>query len=170
MDTAGNVYVADATNNMIREISPGGVVTTLAGQKTSGSINSTGTAASFYDPSGVAVDTSGNVYVADTGNQKIREISPGGVVTTLAGSGAVGANNSTGTAASFDGPAGVAIDFNGNVYVADKLNYEIRKITSGGVVSSLIGGYQANGVAVDTAGNVYIAAGFEDAIIKINAN
>ena len=100
-------------------------VTTLAGSGSIGSADGTGTAASFNSPSGVAVDGSGNVYVADTWNHMIRKISSEGVVTTFAGTGSQGSANGTGTAASFNGPSGVAVDGNGNVYVADKDNHLI---------------------------------------------
>ena len=97
-------------------------VTTFAGSGSQGSADGTGTAATFYDPSGVAVDGSGNVYVGDTYNHLIRKITSAGVVTTLAGSGSSGSANGTGTAASFNNPFGVAVDGSGNVYVADKYN------------------------------------------------
>ena len=120
--------MADTDNDKIRKISSAGVVTTLAGSGNKGATDATGTAASFYYPSGVAVDTTGNVYVADEVNNKIRNVSPTGVVTTLAGSGIAGSTDGTGTAASFNSPAGVAVDTTGNVYVADEVNCEIRKI------------------------------------------
>ena len=130
VDTAGNVYVADRSNHLIRKISPAGVVTTLAGTVgVFGSADGNGTAATFKFPSGVAVDGSGNVYVADTGNQLIRKISPAGVVTTLAGTANItGAINATGTNATFNDPLGVAVNTDDNVYVADGLNHLIRKI------------------------------------------
>jgi hypothetical protein len=147
------------------------VVTTLAGTGSSGSTNGTGTAASFNNPFGGAVDGSGNVYVADSGNRLIRKITSAGVVTTLAGSGSFGSANGTGTAASFSYPQGVAVDGSGNVYVGDSNNNLIRKITSAGVVTTLAGtgssgstngtGTAASfnnpfGVAVDGSGNVYV--------------
>jgi len=128
VDGSGNVYVAEG-NHLIRKITPAGVVTTLAGSS-QGSANGTGTAASFNRPYGVAVDGSGNVYVADLSNHLIRKITPAGVVTTLAGSGSLGAANGTGTAASFSYPNGVAVDGSGNVYVADQGNHLIRKIAT----------------------------------------
>jgi streptogramin lyase len=137
VDAAGNVYVADNGNNLIRKITPAGVVSTLAGSGTAGSANGTGIAASFNSPFGVAVDAAGNVYVADSGNNQIRKITPGGVVTTFAGSGARGASNGTGTASSFNTPSGVAVDANGNVYVADENNNQIRKITAAGIVTTI---------------------------------
>jgi hypothetical protein len=172
VDGSGNVYVADDSNHLIRKITPGGVVTTLAGSGSLGSANGTGTAASFRGPSGVAVDGSGNVYVADRSNHLIRKITPGGVVTTLAGSGSAGSADGTGTAASFSYPEDVAVDGSGNVYVADRSNHLIRKITSAGVVTTLAGSgsegstngtgkaasfYLPSGVAVDGSGNVYVA-------------
>jgi streptogramin lyase len=183
VDNEGNAYVADNGNNMIRKISPTGVVTTLAGSGTRGSANGTGTVASFYAPIGVAVDAAGNVYVADNGNQMIREINPSGVVTTLAGSGTIGSLNGTGTAASFRGPTGVAVDATGNVYVGDWGNNVIRKISPSGVVTTLAGSgtigslngtgtaasfFEPFGVAVDAAGNVYVADQINNLIRKIN--
>jgi len=130
VDGNGNVYVADYYNHLIRKITSVGVVTTLAGSGSQGSADGTGTAASFYNPSGVAVDGSGNVYVADRSNHLIRKITSAGVVTTLAGSGSQGSANGTGTAASFRLPSGVAVDGSGNVYVADKSNHLIKKIAT----------------------------------------
>jgi sugar lactone lactonase YvrE len=129
VDSSGNVYVGDTSNNRIRKITAAGVVTTLAGSGTATFADGTGTAASFHFPYGVAVDSSGNVYVADTGNCRIRKITAGGVVTTLAGSGTATFADGTGTAASFDFPIGEAVDSSGNLYVGDMSNNRIRKIT-----------------------------------------
>jgi len=170
VDSSGDIYVADYGNNLIREISPSLVVTTLAGGGTS--FNGTGTAAQFDGPTGIAVDSSGNVYVADWDNQLIRKIT-GGVVSTFAGQqGVTGATNATGTAASFNYPNSVAVDSSGNIYIADEYNQLIREITPGGVVSTLAGqagvtgatnatGTAATfnypqGIAVDSSGNVYV--------------
>ena len=138
-DAKGNVYVADNGNNLIRKISPQGVVTTFAGDGIRGTKNGTGTGAEFNQPAALAVDSSGNVYLADEGNNMIRKITSLGVVTTVAGSGSAGANNGIGAAASFDGPAGIAVDGSGNLYVADSNNNLIRKITPNGTVSTLAG-------------------------------
>lgn len=172
VDASGTVYVAEAYNNLIRKITSVGVVTTLAGSGTQGIVNGTGTAASFHYPLGVTVDASGNVYVAEYGNNLIRKITSGGVVTTFAGSGTQGNTNGTGTAASFNNPSGVAIDAFGNIFVADYGNNLIRKITSGGIVSTFAGsGTQGStngtgtsasfsnpsGIAIDVSGNIYVA-------------
>jgi streptogramin lyase len=163
---SGNVYVADAFNHLIRKISPTGDVTTLAGTAGfDGAVNGNGTSASFKYPWGVAVDGSGNVYVADAFNHLIRKISPTGDVTTLACTGFDGAVNGNGTLASFGNPVGVAVDESGNLYVADTSNDLIRKISSTGDVTTLAGIGSGGavsfnypyGVAVDGFGNVYIA-------------
>ena len=138
VDASGNVDVADYNNNRIRKVTRLGVVTTLAGF-TGGYLDSTGTGAQFNNPAGVAVDASGNVYVADMSNHRIRKVTAGGVVTTLAGSGAAAFGDGTGTAAKFSYPTGVAVDASGNVYVADMSNQRIRKVTALGVVTTFAG-------------------------------
>jgi serine/threonine-protein kinase len=105
------------------------VVSTLAGSGAAGSANGTGTAASFNEPGGLVVDANGNVYVADSGNNEIRMITPAGVVSTLAGSVTAGSANGTGTAATFNEPFGLAVDAKGTVYVGDTFNNEIRLIS-----------------------------------------
>ncbi len=182
VDSFGNVYVADTSNNIIRKITPAGVVTTFAGSGTVGSTDGTGTASSFYSPVGVAVDSTGNVYVAERYNHKIRKITPAGIVTTFAGSGIAGSINDTGTAAFFNRPYGVTVDSTGNVYVADSVNNQIRKITTAGVVTTFAGSgtagsadgtgtaasfYSPVGVAVDSTGNVYVADTVNNKIRKI---
>ena len=140
IDSSGNIYVADTDNQTIREITPAGVVITLAGNPdTSGTQNGVGGGALFSGPSGVAVDTAGNVYVADVYNCAIRKITPAGMVTTLAGGNGQGSSDGTGSAAHFNEPQGVAVDSSGNVYVADTYNNTIRKVTSAGVVTTLAG-------------------------------
>ena len=129
VDSSGNVYVVDTSNFLIRKITPAGFVTTFAGTGSAGSANGTGTAASFNGPMGIAVDSSGNLYVTEMIKGLIRKITPAGVVTTLAGSLPAGSTNGIGTAASFSSPYGIAADSSGNLYVTDKDNFLVRKIT-----------------------------------------
>ena len=139
VDSAGNVYVADTFNDTIRKITPAGAVTTLAGSAgISGSNDGTGENALFNEPYDVAVDTAGNVYVADTANATIRRISPAGAVTTLAGvAGVAGLGNGAGAGALFNQPRGLMVDGAGNVFVADTGNGALRKIAPDGTVSTL---------------------------------
>ena len=187
VDTAGNVFVADSLNNTIRKVTNAGVVTTLAGLAGfPGSTDATGSAARFSSPHGVAVDTAGNVFVADRNNHTIRKVTSAGVVTTLAGTaGSSGSTDATGSAARFDNPIGVTVDTAGNVFVADTYNSTIRKVTSGGVVTTLAGTAGVNGsndgtgsaarfnlphgVAVDALGNVFVADNANHTIRKITS-
>ncbi|HEY0747819.1 MAG TPA: hypothetical protein VGD63_14055 [Steroidobacteraceae bacterium] len=174
--TGANIYVADTGNNEIRVISQAGAVTTFAGNPTEGHADGTGALASFSTPRGVAVDATGNVYVADYANNEVRKISPQGVVTTLAGNPTAGSADGNGAAASFNGPSGVAVDAAGNVYVADSGNNEIRKITPAGVVTTFAGAAIAGtppsfsnpiGIAVDSQGNIYVSDSATGDIRKI---
>lgn len=182
VDVAGNVYVADLYNHCIRKISPAGLVTTFAGSGSNGYVDAMGSAASFSNPNGVAVDEAGNVYVSDRNNNRIRKISPAGMVTTLAGSGIYGFADGIGAAARFNGPLGVAVDGDGNVYVADEGNNRIRKISPSGLVTTIAGsgneGYTdgegtaasfkyLNNVALDRFMNVYVADAGNHVIRKI---
>src|SRR6266545_2524816 len=187
MDGLLNVYVADHGNNTIRKITPAGAVSTLAGTAgVAGSADGTGAAARFNQPSGIAVDGAGNVYVGDYGNNTIRKITSAGVVSTVAGAaGVFGSADGAGAQARFAYPNGVAVDGSGNVYVADQGNCTIRKITPAGVVSTLAGtagvwgssdgtGSAAQfgapaGVTVDRKANVYVADWQNDTIRKITA-
>ena len=184
-DSAGNMYVADTLNNIIRKVTPAGVTTTFAGKAgTSGSADGTGTAASFNSPKGLTTDSAGNAYVSDTLNNTIRKVTPAGEVTTFAGTaGTAGSTNGTGSAASFNRPNGLATDSAGNVYVSDTLNNTIRKITPAGDVTTFAGtagaagsangtGAAASfnspiGLAADSAGNVYVADTNNSTIRKI---
>jgi sugar lactone lactonase YvrE len=187
IDSSGNLYVADKSNDLIRKVTPAGVVTTIAGTAgLVGAVDGTGTAALFNSPSGVAVDGSGNVYVADTGNNTIRKITPAGVSTTIAGTpGTSGSTDGTGPAASFSSPYGVAVDGSGNVYVTDSANATIRKITSAGVSSTFAGvsgttgsmdgtgtSIEFNnpiGIAIDSSGNLYVTDTGNNTIRKITS-
>src|SRR5439155_1183841 len=189
VDGAGNVFVTDLSNT-IRKITPAGVVTTLAGTPgVHGSADGTGSAAQFWQPWGIAVDSAGIVYVADQANSTIRKITPAGVVTTIAGAaGMFGSADGSGSAVRFNSPYGVAATSTGIIYVADSGNHEIRKITparavttfagsattdGGGIGSSDGTGRTArfnypNGVAV-TGTTVYVADTFNSTIRKVTS-
>ena len=130
IDRNGNIYVADQLNNLIRKITPAGMVTTLAGSGSAGFRDGAGATAMFSHPAGVAVDASGNVYVTDMNNNRIRKVTPDGVVTTFAGNGAAGRADGMGTAASFNLPYGITIDGKGYLYVSEIGNQLIRRITA----------------------------------------
>ena len=179
-DGFNNAYVCDSGNHAIRKITSTGVVTTFAGG-TLGTADGTGTAAQFQNPQGLAIDASGNLYVSDTNNHRIRKITPAGVVTTLAGS-TDGFANGTGTAAQFSYPFGIAVDASGNVFVGE--NCRIRKITPAGVVTTFAGstiGYldgngtaaQFNngilGITIGSSGDLYVADSYNYRIRKITS-
>ena len=180
VDASGNVYVADEMNHRIRKITPEGLVTTFAGGSSWGYVDGLGSEARFSLPEGIAVDADDNVYVAELSNHRIRKITPEGLVSTLAGS-TMGFADGQGTAARFSQPIGVAVDAAGNVYVADRNNYRIRKITPDGLVTTLAGSRSgfADGqiseaqfanvtdVAVDASGNIYVADPYNNRIRKI---
>jgi sugar lactone lactonase YvrE len=180
--TSGDAFVADYNNARIRRVTPGGVVSTLAGSGTGGFADGTGTAALFQSPSAVAFSASGSVVVvADQSGQRIRLVTLGGVVTTLAGSSTGGFADGTGTNARFWGPHGVAVDGSGNVFVGDTFTHRVRRVTPGGVVTALAGsssGYadgagtnamfnQPRGVAVDAGGNVFVADPWSNRLRKV---
>ena len=177
VDGSGAVYVADTGNNTIRKITFSGTtatVSTLAGNPgVAGSVNGQGSSANFYAPTGVAVDASGNVFVADSGNHAIRKITPAGLVTTLAGlPGVAGVADGTGPAARFFDPIGLMVDGAGNVLVADSGNNIIRKVTQQGLVTTIAGGpgltgtsngpaaaarfFYPTSIGSDTNGNLYV--------------
>lgn len=181
IDGSDNLYVADRVNCKIRKISPAGVVTTLAGSS-AGYIDATGASAQFNYPSGVCVDVSGNIYVADRSNCLIRKINSSGVVTTLAGNISPGYVDATGTSARFYLPYGVCTDASGNVYVGDQVNQKIRKITPAGVVTTFAGSTQGytngtgtaaqffapSGICIDASNNLYVGEVGNDIIRKIS--
>ena len=185
LDKAGNLYVADGgDNNSIRKIGLDGVSTTLAGA-VEGYAEGLGKAASFNTPSGLAMDGAGNLYVADTGNNAIRKITPDGTVSTLAGDGLAGDKDGRGAAARFNGPIGVAVGDDGVVYVTDTYNDRIRRIGPNGDVTTIAGGGRAGkadgpaaqalfdlptGLAVAANGDLYIADTGNHAIRKLDKN
>lgn len=175
VDRAGNLFIADRQNERVRKVAPGGIVTTVAGTGTMGYSGDGGLAksAQLNLPNDVATDAAGNVFVVDTGNQRIRRVGVDGVIRTIAGNGQYGFSGDGGpaTAASLNNPEGVAVDGAGNVYIADFGNDRIRKVTPAGIISTIAGGgpfrsdpvaanvklLHPHGVAVDGRGNVYVA-------------
>jgi sugar lactone lactonase YvrE len=172
-DGAGNLYVTDGSaGGPIRKITPAGIVTTFAGKTSAGSADGTGVEASFSHPTGIRINSAGILFVADTDNSTIREVTSDGVVTTLAGTaGAFGSADGMGAAASFFAPAAVAVDSSGFVYVADTENNEIRKISPQSAVTTLIGSkaglYGPSGIAVNASGTVYVSNTYDQAIEQI---
>jgi sugar lactone lactonase YvrE len=182
IDAAGNLYVADKANNVIRKITTDGFVTIFAGNGNVGSADGSATAATFNEPLGIAVSPTGDVFVTDLGNNLIRKITPAGNVSTYAGSGVRGANDGVGISATFNNPTGITVDHSGNVYVGDN-NSLIREITPDQTVTTIAGhiggpifvngtGISANfsdtfGLAVDASNNIYVADSFNNMIRKI---
>jgi len=186
VDSKGNIFVADTYNNKIREISPSGVVTTYAGDGNAGLVNGPVATAEFYAPAGLAFDSQGNLYIADVGNNVIREITTAGIVSTFSGNGYVGfVDGSTASSIEYNTPTDVAFDSAGNLYITDRGNNVIRKVTPTGVASSLSGypnkpnaGYingtnqgvefnYPNGLVLDASNNVYVADQSNSAIRKV---
>jgi sugar lactone lactonase YvrE len=134
MDTSGNIYIADTYNNRIRKVTTStGKISTIAGNGTAGFLGDNGaaTGAEVYLPTGVAVDASGNVYIADYGNNRVRKVTVStGVISTVAGNGTGGfsGDNSSATSAELYRPAGVALDSSGNLYIADAYNNRVRVV------------------------------------------
>lgn len=152
--TNGLLYVTDTGNNTIRCIATNGVVTTLAGLAgQTGATNASGTLARFNSPLGIAIDPAGMIFVADSGNHLIRKVTPSGAVSTFAGRpGVWGTNDGSGTTALFNGPVGLALDSNTNLFVSDANNQTIRKITPAGIVTTWAGTPGVDGL-VDGTGN-----------------
>lgn len=182
IDVKGNIYVADLGNHSIRKITTSGVVTTIAGSGTAGYTEGTGTTAQFSHPYSLTLDANENIYVADFSNHRIRKISPTREVTTFAGSEFYGNEDGPASQAEFKGPAGVAFDASGNLFVCDHINNNIRKISPSGIVTTFAGSglsgdtdgpaatakfYGAIGIASDASGNVYVTEFLNHRIRKI---
>jgi sugar lactone lactonase YvrE len=185
-DKAGNIYVTDQTSGLIRKITPQGLVSTLAGNplSTSSYADGLGSSARFFKPTGLCVDSEGNLYIADTGNNRIRKITPAGLVSTLAGSGQEESTDGQGKLANITHPTGITIDKSGNLFVTEFYTCRIRKITPDGFVTRYAGresGYkngpisEANfqgptGITIDIAGNIYVADTNNKLIRKISTD
>lgn len=189
VDAGGNLYIADASNVRIRKVTPGGIVTTVAGTGVQGFSGDGGpaTAATLNSPTSLTVDSAGNIYFSDSTNQRVRRISAGGTITTIAGNGVDGFSGDGGQAiaASMSFPLGLAADSAGNVYFTDGNNNRVRKISSTGLISTVAGGGAGNfggdggqavgaslnipsDIAFDSAGNLYIADSGNNRIRKVD--
>lgn len=192
VDSRGNIYIADALNDRIRKVDTNGTITTVAGNGWAGYSGDNGpaTSAQLTNPLGVAVDSSGNIYIADYSYNIIRKVDTNGIITTVAGDGTQGysGNNGAATSAELSGPEGVEVDSNGNIYIADSENHKIRKVDINGIITTVAGTdsteyngdngdngaatsawlYEPRGVEVDSNGNIYIADTNNDRIRKVS--
>jgi sugar lactone lactonase YvrE len=179
VDTAGNLFIADNHNYRIRRVTPGGVISTVAGNGNAGFSGDGGpaTSAQLSAPHGLAVDATGNLFITTAGDHRVRKVAPGGVISTVAGIGFAGFSGDGGpaTAAQLNMPLGVAVDAAGNLFIADYYNNRVRKVTPGGVISTVAGNGVTQGIigdggpatsarldlpwstAVDAAGNLFIS-------------
>ena len=191
VDAAGNVYIADKANSLIRKVNTSGIITTIAGTVGSIGFNGDGaaaTAAILNNPLSVGLDASGNnLYIADFGNNRIRKVNfSTGIITTVAGStSGFGGDGGAATAANLSQPTDVTLDAAGNIYICDYANHHIRKVNPAGIISSIAGTsggfagdggaataaqlYAPNGVCVDGIGNVYIADLGNQRVRKVDA-
>lgn len=190
-DTSGNIYIADRSNNRIRKVSPAGVITTVAGTGSTSCLGDGGaaTSACVSAPYGVALDSGGNLYIADYGHCRIRKVTPGGTISTVAGTGTCGfaGDGGAATSASLQYPTGVFVDGSGNIFIADRTNQRIRKVTAAtGVITTIAGtgvaGFSGDGGAatsatlnqprtiyVNTSGEVFVADASNHRVRKISA-
>ncbi|WP_026309024.1 NHL repeat-containing protein [Spirosoma spitsbergense] len=191
VDGMGNVYIADALNHRIRKVAANGVITTVAGTGMAGFSGDGGaaTSANLNTPAGVTVDGMGNFYVSDQKNQRIRMVSTAGIIITVAGTGTAGYSEDgvAANTASLNNPAGLAVDGSGNLYIADQSNHRVRKVSAGGIISTVAGNgigiysgdggiatmtslYSPGGVLIDGTGNLYIADALNHRIRKVANN
>lgn len=188
VDGSGNLYIADHGNSRVRKVSADGTISTVAGNGTVGYSGDGGAAtnAELYYPDSVVADSSGNLYIADGGNNRIRKVDSAGTISTIAGNGTAGFSGDGGAATSAElyAPIGIALDGSDNLYIADYGNNRIRKVTSAGIISTVAGdgtaGYDGdggaatsaelakpNGVATDSSGNLYIADQYNNRVRKV---
>ncbi|MPR35737.1 hypothetical protein GBK04_20875 [Cytophagaceae bacterium SJW1-29] len=191
LDGSGNLYIADQNNNRIRKVSTNGIISTIAGNGTAGFAGDGGAAinASLAAPTGVAVDESGYIYIADRDNNRIRKVGNDGIISTFAGNGVagVGGDGGTATIAGLYAPTDVAVDGSGNVFIADRDNSRIRKVTTNGIINTVAGnggtGFSGDGgsatsatltspsaVTLDISGNLFIADGGNFRIRRVDAS
>ena len=189
VDGFGNLYIADTENHRIRRVNPSGIITTVAGTGETGFSGDNGPAvrARLYYPRGVAVDAAGNLFIGDAYNHRIRRVDPSGIITTIVGTGEPGFSGDGGpaVAAQLLGPQGVAADGAGNLYVADSVNFRIRRVDPSGMIITIAGtgkqGYSGDGgpatgarlnvpegVAVDAAGNLFIGDAYNHRIRRVD--
>ena len=190
LDAAGNLYIADASNNRIRKINTAGIISTYAGNGTGGfsGDGAQAAAAELFGPWSLAFDAVGNLYIADFSNIRIRMVNAGGIISTIAGNGTAGFTGDGGQAAlaELNQPDGVACDAAGNIYIANAGNNRVRMINTLGIITTVAGNgtqgysgdggqataaelYNISGLACDTAGNLYIADTYNNRIRKVNA-
>ena len=188
MDVAGNLFIADTANNRVRKVTPDGIISIVAGNGTEGSFGDGGLAtfAELFFPAGVAVDRAGNLLIADTGNNRIRKVTPDGFITTVAGNGTAGFSGDAGaaTSAQLTLPNAIAVDSAGNLFIADTGNNCIRKVTPAGIITTVAGNGTAgfggdgraatsaqldspSGIAIDGTGNLFIADSNNERIRKV---
>ena len=183
LDASGNAYVSDERRHVVYRITPAGVTTVVAGSSGVQGFSGDGaaaTAARLNTPRGVAFDTAGNLFIADTGNNRIRKVTPAGVITTVAGAGTAGfsGDGAAATAAQLSQPKGVAVDTALNLYIADTSNHRVRKVTAAGIISTLAGPGVGSGteqfeepieVALDPAGNLLVADRYANKIRRVSS-
>ena len=191
LDGSGNMYIVDMYNYRVRKISSAGVITTVAGNGTYGYSGDGGpaTAAELYLPVAVTLDHSGNLYIADEGNNRIRKVTPSGIISTVAGTGTAGYSGDGGaaTAAAINSPWAVAVDSTGNMIIADRANNRLRRVNTSGIITTIAGngtaGFAADGsvatssmictpegVVLDASGNIYFSDHGNNRIRKITSS
>jgi hypothetical protein len=188
MDGYGNLFIADQDNNRVREVGTNGIITTVAGSRNSGYSGDGGAAtnAELREPEGVTLDGYGNLFIADTGNERIRKVGTSGIIATVAGGGSSG-DGGQATNASLNYPEGVTVDVYGNLFIADAYNNRIRKVGTNGIITTVAGsgflGYSGDGgkatnaelwtpsgVAADGYGNLFMADYNNDRIREVGTN